>query len=56
LLLVTALYSEESTTVDSIYDAERAKELGGDQYGMKNYVLVLLKTGPKEGEVTGQAR
>jgi len=30
LLLVTALYSEESTTVDSIYDAERAKELGGD--------------------------
>ena len=55
-LLVTALYSEESTTVDSNYDAELAKKLGGDQYGMKNYVLVLLKTGPKDGEVTGQAR
>ena len=55
-LLVTALYSEESTTVDSNYDAELAKKLGGDQYDMKNYVLILLKTGPKDGEVTGQAR
>ena len=28
------------------YDAELAKKLGADDYGMRNYVLVLLKTGP----------
>lgn len=28
------------------YDAELAKKLGGDDYGMKQYVLVILKTGP----------
>jgi len=28
------------------YDAELAKKLGADDMGMKNYVLVLLKTGP----------
>ena len=27
------------------YDAELAKKLGADEYGMKNYVLVILKTG-----------
>jgi uncharacterized protein YciI len=27
------------------YDAKLAQELGADEYGMKNYVFVLLKTG-----------
>jgi uncharacterized protein len=27
------------------YDPELAKELGADDYGMKSYVLVILKTG-----------
>lgn len=27
------------------FDAELAKKLGGDDYGMKQYVLVMLKTG-----------
>ncbi|MGL2986451.1 YciI family protein [Flavobacterium sp. RSSA_27] len=27
------------------YDAELAKQLGADEYGMKRYVFVLLKTG-----------
>lgn len=27
------------------YDAELAEKLGADQYGMKSYVFVLLKTG-----------
>jgi uncharacterized protein YciI len=30
------------------YDAELAKKLGADDYGMKNYVLVVLKSGPKK--------
>jgi len=28
------------------YDAELAKRLGADDYGMKSYVLVILKSGP----------
>jgi uncharacterized protein YciI len=29
-------------------DAELAKSLGGNEQGMRSYVLVLLKTGPKK--------
>lgn len=29
------------------YDAELAKKLGADNMGMRSYVLVILKTGPK---------
>lgn len=28
------------------YDAKLAESLGADQYGMRSYVLVLLRTGP----------
>jgi uncharacterized protein YciI len=28
------------------YDAELASKLGGDEHGMRQYVLVILKTGP----------
>lgn len=30
------------------YDAELAKSLGGDERGMRSYVLVILKTGPNK--------
>ncbi len=30
------------------FDAELAKKVGADEYGMKNYVLVVLKTGPNK--------
>lgn len=30
------------------YDAELAKSLGGNDNGMKSYILVLLKTGPNK--------
>ena len=38
------------------YDAAFAKKLGADEYGMKNYVLVILKTGPKDAEFKGKER
>lgn len=38
------------------YDAELAKKLGADERGMKMYVLCILKTGPKDAEITGDAR
>lgn len=39
----TADVGVEDTTV---FDAEMAKTLGADQYGMKKYVIAFLKTGP----------
>ena len=30
------------------YDAELAKSLGGDESGMRSFVLVILKTGPNK--------
>ena len=38
------------------FDAELAKRLGADEHGMKTYVLCILKTGPKDAEITGAAR
>lgn len=32
----------------SVYDAQLAADLNADEYGMKSYVFVLLKTGPAE--------
>lgn len=36
------IYAQET---NPNYDAELAKKLDADEYGMKNYVLVILKTG-----------
>ena len=34
--------------VDAGYDAELAARLGADEYGMRSYVLVILKSGPNK--------
>jgi len=49
---------EKGTQAPAIsnYDAELAKKLGADERGMKMYVLCILKTGPKDAEITGKAR
>ena len=41
----------KSETV-STYDSKLAAELGADEYGMRNYVLCLLKTGPMDSKIT----
>lgn len=51
LCLATAVFAE-----DPQFDAELAKKLGADERGMKSYVLCILKTGPKDAEVKGDAR
>lgn len=38
------------------YDAELAKKLGGNDGGMKMYVLAILKTGPNDAAVKGEDR
>ena len=41
---------------EKAFDPELAKRLGADERGMKMYVLCILKTGPKDAEVKGDAR
>lgn len=36
---------QETAAVETKFDAELAKELGADDYGMKSYVFCVLKTG-----------
>ena len=38
------------------FDPDLAKKLGTDERGMKMYVLCILKTGPKDAEIKGDAR
>lgn len=39
---------KEATADNPKYDAELASKLGADDYGMKSYVLVILKTGTND--------
>ena len=54
--IVTSAQSAPAPPAKSKFDAELAKKVGADKYGMRKYVLAILKTGPKDGEVTGDAR
>ena len=50
-LLVLAVTSRAQGTVDaprSAYDPDLARSVGADDRGMRNYVLVVLKTGPRK--------
>lgn len=38
------------------FDPELAKRLGADERGMRMYVLCILKTGPRDAEITGEQR
>jgi len=38
------------------YDAALAQELGADDYGMRSYVVVILRTGPNDDTVTDEAK
>jgi len=52
ILLALAL----TTAAAPAFDPELAKKLGADERGMKTYVLCILKTGPKDAEIKGDAR
>jgi len=39
--------AQEATTAKPAFDADLAKRTGADERGMRPYVLVILKTGPK---------
>ena len=39
-------HAQDSTKTKPVYNAELAKKLGADEYGMKKYVMAFLKRGP----------
>jgi uncharacterized protein YciI len=45
-----------ATAGESSFDPELAERLGADERGMKSYVFCILKTGPKDAEIQGDAR
>ena len=49
-LLISVCLSASSQTENIKYDKLLADSLGGDDYGMKTYILVILKTGPNKIE------
>lgn len=48
LLVITAACSILAQSTNPNYDSELAKKLGADDYGMKSYIFVMLKTGSNE--------
>ena len=56
LLLGWAAGDVEKREEGSAYDPVLAKELGADEMGMKQYVLVILKTGPNDTSIKGKER
>lgn len=53
-MITTANAQSETPAAPAEYDADLAQSLGADDYGMRPYVLVILKTGP--AEITDDAR
>jgi uncharacterized protein YciI len=48
MVLVAFPAASQETTPPVGYDAALATRLGADDYGMRSYVLVVLKTGPNK--------
>lgn len=51
-----ATAEEPAAAKSAAFDPELAKKLGADERGMKQYVLCILKTGPKDAEIKGDER
>lgn len=57
IVLGTVSFAQETAKApNQKFDAELAKKVGADKNGMRNYVLAILKTGPRDAEVKGDAR
>lgn len=56
LTAVSISAAEDAAAKTAVFDPALAARLGADERGMKMYVLCILKTGPKNGEVKGKER
>ncbi len=56
ILLAAALFIPAAvnaeTPAPAAYDAALAQELGADDYGMRPFVFVMLRTGPADADIT----
>jgi uncharacterized protein YciI len=50
IILFAFCFILDAQTENQAYDSTLARKLGADDYGMKTYVLVILKTGPNKME------
>jgi hypothetical protein len=50
ILTIVGSLSLQAQVTNPEFDSTLARKLGGDEYGMKMYVLVILKTGPAKIE------
>lgn len=50
ILLFAFCFKMQAQNENQAYDSLLAKKLGADDYGMKTYVLAILKTGPNKIE------
>ena len=48
---VTASAQEAPSKVKGAFDASLAARVGADEYGMKNFVFCILKTGPNDAKI-----
>ncbi len=55
-LLALPLAAADDAPARPAYDADLAQKLGADERGMRTYVLCILKTGPRDAEIKGDAR
>lgn len=50
ILFLALFFKTNAQTENPIYDSKLAESLGGDEYGMKMYILAILKTGTNKTE------
>ena len=50
------LAAESSPALKPSYNEKLATKLGGDEFGMRHYVFVILKTGPNDANFKDKAR
>ena len=48
--------TKSDTNVETAYDSTLAAELGADEYGMRQYVMALLKAGPNRNQSEEEAQ
>ena len=54
-ILIAAAAAAPAQSNKTAFDADLAKKVGADDYGMRNYVFCILKTGPKDAEIKDNA-
>ncbi len=53
--LTPAAFADDNAA-PAVYDAALAEELGADEYGMRSYIFVTLRTGPADAQITDKEK